>query len=135
MNVALCINLPQRLRREHFILMIKHCPDQRPNCVHLSCATKLCQRRFGAFKGFFVNWKLAFFSFVFGLEKSAGRLIRSGLSSFINSSSGQRRGRGCFGRNLRRAAAFSLSAYRGNWLMRSSGPKKNVSVRFPRDPE
>lgn len=93
MNVALCINLPQRLRREHFILMIKHCPDQRPNCVHLSCATKLCQQRFRAFKGFLSTGSIfqarsLFLCLLLG--KIRGRLIRSGLSSFINSSSGQR---------------------------------------------
>lgn len=70
--------------------------------------------------------------------KSGVRLIRSGLSSYINSSFGPRgprapRGRGCFGRersrSLKRRSA--LSAYRVIGWWRVSGPKKNVRVRFP----
>lgn len=85
-----------------------------------------------------------FFSFVFirgrscRLQKSGGRLIRSGLSSYINSSFGPR------GPELHAVEAVlaenavivsegearsPLTAVIGWW--RVSGPKKNVRVRFP----
>lgn len=59
--------------------------------------------------------------------RSVGKKCRAfDPSSFINSSSGSR----LFWQRII-SERFCASVYRGNWLMRGSGPKKNVSVRFP----